>query len=208
MSNVKTLGHPALKHKLSLLRSKETNAVQFRDIVEELSTQLAYEASADLSTKAVSIETPIRKTDADEIANWPCIMAMMRSGIPMVRPMQQFLPMSKVGHIGIYRDRKMESTVEYFMKVPEGIEDAPVFLLDILVGTGETACAAITRLKAFGAKDIRLLSLLVSKQGAINVFEEHPDVSVFAIEHGDELTEDGFLDPGIGDAGERYFNCS
>lgn len=208
MNNLKLIDHPALQHKLTLLRSKSTNPVQFQQIVEDLSVHLAYEASYDLHLEQGVIKTPIRETEAPQIKTWPFLIAIMRSGITMVGPVQRFLPMAKIGHIGIYRDSSMKSTVEYFLKIPQDLPGCPVFILDILIGTGDTANAVISRLKALGATDIRFLCLLASKNGLTAVSKAHPEVMFYTVGYGDDLTGDGFLDPGIGDAAERCFNCN
>lgn len=200
------IDHPLLQHKLSYLRDKNTGGHEFREITKEISRILAYEAMRDWSeTETVSIETPIAKTTVKRIVNAPIAVAIMRAGNPVQEAVLAMIPFASAGHIGIYRDKFIKNTVEYYFKLPEHSEGRSILLCDPLIATADTMIAAIDRLKNYNVGKIRVLSFLVSPEGLEKLFHFHPDIDVYALQKEEGLTEKGYLIPGLGDAGDRLF---
>lgn len=201
------LDHPILKHKLSILRDKKTTALIFRLVMEEMSQLVSYEACRDLiETKKESIDTPLEKTDAEFVVNDLVLVAVMRAGNGMLGGVHRTYPFATVGHIGIYRDKFINSTVEYYLRLPKDIKDKKILLLDPMLATGDTLCAAIDRLKEYQPKTIRCISLLSCKEGIQKVNEIHPDVDIYTVSVERELSSGKYLLPGIGDAGDRLYD--
>jgi uracil phosphoribosyltransferase len=200
------ISHPVVKHKLSILRDKKTSALSFRLIMEELSQLLAYEATRDLGTRRTTVETPMETAETECISEELVVVAIMRAGNGMLSGMLRILPFATVGHIGIYRDRFIKSTVEYYLRLPKNVEKKRVLLLDPLLATGDTACAAIARLKEYGVGPIRYVCLLASPEGVSNLREHHPDVEIYTMSLERQLDERGYLLPGLGDAGDRLYD--
>lgn len=205
MDNITVVKHPILAHKLSFLRDKNTARHEFRQLVREVSELLAYEATRDRQLKSVDIETPYAKTQAERLAEDVAVVSILRSGTGMLDGVLEVLPFAKIGHIGIYKDKFINHTVEYYFKVPEGIEDHQVILLDPVLATGSTLFAAIDRLKQYGILNIRVLTIVAHEQGIKRMKERHPDVQVFTLSVEESINEAGFLMPGIGDVSERLF---
>lgn len=204
--NLKLLQHPLLQHKLGILRNKNTSSSDFRDITKEISRILAYEAMADWTEMETHpCETPIASTEVKRIKNAPMVIAVMRAGNPMLDGVLSMIPFAPAGHIGIYRDKFIENTVEYYFKIPEDHEGRQVYLCEPLIATADTAIAAIDRLKSYEVGKIKILSILVSEIGLNKLQEFHPDVSVMALAVEPGLTEAGYLIPGLGDAGDRLY---
>jgi uracil phosphoribosyltransferase len=201
------INHPLLKHKLGILRDKNTSSFEFRELVKEISRILAYESMrewTDLET--VDIETPVAKTSVSRIKNPPIVVSIMRAGNPVQDAVLSMLPFASAGHIGIYRDKFINNTVEYYFKLPENHNGQPVLLCEPLLATADTAIAAIDRLKNYEVGKIKLLSILVSKQGLEKLHHFHPDVEVFALHQEEVVNEKGYLVPGLGDAGDRIYH--
>ncbi len=198
--------HPLIEHKLSRLRDRNTTSAEFRTLMEELARLLAYEATRDLPLKEVAIETPLTATRARVVEQFPTIISVMRAGNGMLEGILSLLPMAPAGHIGIYRDKFIKNTVEYFFKVPERAKGGTVLLADPLLATGDSAIASLDRLKQFGVAKIKMLCLLVSPQGLERVQYFHPDVDIFTLSVEEGLDSDGRLLPGVGDAGNRLYN--
>ncbi len=203
--NVRLLNHPLLMHSLSLMRKKETDCSQFRQLLAEASRLIAYESSRDLDLKLAPIQTPFETIQGNFMCDDVTIVAIMRSGMGMLDGVMQTFPLSKVGHIGIYRDKFLNNTVEYYFRIPHDIEGNKIFLLDPLLATGATTIAAIARLKQYGVKDIRFLCVLASPEGLANLEKAHPEVTVYCLSIERALNEEGFLLPGLGDAGNRIY---
>ncbi|MCC7443112.1 MAG: uracil phosphoribosyltransferase [Bdellovibrionales bacterium] len=204
--NYTQITHPVLQHHLTLLRRKETRPPEFRRILSEMARLIAFEATQDLPLKKVAIETPMEKmTDAPAIAEELVVVSIMRAGNGMLDGVLQALPFAQAGHIGMYRDKFVHATVEYFFKLPEPIEGRQILLLDPLLATGDTAVASLKRLKEYGVGSIRLVSLLAAPEGIAKVNAQHPDVRLFTLSVERGLTEKGFLLPGLGDAGDRLY---
>jgi len=200
------IDHPLLQHKLSYLRDKTTTSHDFREITKEISRILAYEAMRDWTElETTSVETPIARAAVKRIINPPVAVAIMRAGNPVQEAVLSMLPFASAGHIGIYRDKFIKNTVEYYFKMPENVKGRPILLCDPLIATADTMIAAIDRLKNYNVGKIRILSLLVSPQGLEKLHHFHPDVDVFSLQKEEGLTDHGYLIPGLGDAGDRLF---
>lgn len=206
MKNLNLLSHPLIEHKLGFLRDKDTDSAEFREIIKELSKYLAFEATKDCELKSEEVETPMQKTTVQRIKNPPILVSIMRAGNGMLDSLMRTMPFCRAGHIGIYRDKFINNTVEYFFKLPECSAGQPILLLDPLLATGDTVIASIDRLKQYDVGEIRVLSLLVSEQGVAALHEAHPDVTVYALSVEKGLNENGYLLPGLGDAGDRLYN--
>ncbi len=207
MDNVTLLDHPILRHKLGFLRNKETNSHNFRDIVRELSSLIAYEVCRDLSTHKQKVQTVLAEAEVDHVETdkAPIVVSILRAGNGMLESILDLMPYARAGHIGIYRDKFIGNTVEYYFKIPENSKGKTTLLLDPLLATGDTAVACIDRLKQYDLGEIRFLTILASRQGAEKIKHFHPDVKIYAIGLEEELNDKGYLVPGIGDAGDRLF---
>jgi len=198
--------HPLLKHKLGYLRDKNTSSSEFRDLVKEISRILAHEVMRDWSEiKMVDIETPIAKTSVERITNAPVVVSIMRAGNGMLDAVLSMIPFASAGFIGIYRDKFIHNTVEYYFKMPADIKGKMAILCDPLVSTADTMIAAIYRLKSYEVKRIRILAILCSDFAIEKIHRFHPDVDIFTVNIEREINENGYLVPGLGDAGDRLF---
>jgi uracil phosphoribosyltransferase len=204
--NCRLITHPVVRHKVTMLRDQKTTPHSFRLITEEIAQFLAYEATSDLKTATTAVETPLEKTQAEVVGEELVLVSVMRAGLGMLSGMLRILPFATVGHIGIYRDKFIEATVEYYLRLPKNVKGKRVLVLDPLLATADTACAAIDRLKEYEVGPIRFVCFLASPQGLKRLQEVHPDVQVYtcSIERG--LNEKGYLLPGLGDAGDRLFD--
>ena len=203
------LSHPLLAHSLTLLRDRHTSRGEFRRLVGEVSRLMAYECARGLKLSTVSIQTPFEQTQGQMISEDITLLSVFRAGMSMVDGFLQMFPLARVGHIGIYRDKFMDSTVEYYFRIPqENLPQSKIFLLDPLLATGSTVNAALERLKQYGATSIHVNCLLASPEGAMRILEAHPDISIscLALERG--LDAKGYLLPGLGDAGERLYGTA
>lgn len=206
MSKVVEVNHPLVLHKLAYLRNKETGAKAFRDLVSEISTLLAYEVTRELETEEVEIETPICKTKCKMLAGKKlAIVPILRAGLGMVDGMLKLIPAAKVGHIGLYRDEETLKPVEYFCKLPEDISEREVIVVDPMLATGGSAIDAVGLLKKKGAKSLKLACLIGAPEGIKAFQEAHPDVDVYIASIDEKLNENGYIVPGLGDAGDRLF---
>ncbi len=206
MKNVKVIEHPLLKHKLGYLRDKNTNSAEFREIVKEISKILAYEAMKDWNQlETIAIETPVAKTKTERIINPPVVVSIMRAGNGMLDAVLSMIPISSAGYIGIYRDKFIRNTVEYYFKMPENVKGKDIFLCDPLIATADTLVAAIDRLKQYEVGKIKVLSILASKVGLEKAIFFHPDVEIYIVNIEQEINEAGYLVPGLGDAGDRLY---
>jgi len=203
---VTVIDHPLVQHKLSLMRSKETSTSTFRNLLREISMLLAYEVCRDLPLSKVPIETPVAPTMAPILDGKKIvIVSIMRAGTGILDGMLQILPSARVGHIGLYRDPKTLQPVEYFYKVPDNMQDRDCILVDPMLATGNSAVAAVDRLKASGPRSIKFVCLLTCPEG-IKVFHaKHPDIPVFTASVDERLNEKSYIVPGLGDAGDRLF---
>ena len=206
MSKVSVFDHPMIAHKLTLMRCKETGAKDFRDLLSEISMLMAYEITRDLPTESVEIETPICKTMGRKVLGKKlAIVPILRAGMGMLDGMLTLLPAAKVGFIGLYRDEKTLQPVEYFCKLPQDIAERDVLVLDPMLATGGSAIDAITQIKKHGAKRIKFIGLLGAPEGIKALHEAHPDVDIYLGAQDDRLNENGYIVPGLGDAGDRIY---
>lgn len=204
--NFTLLNHPLLKHKLGYLRDKKTTSHEFRELVKEISRILAYEVMREWKDlRKIDIETPMMRTKVERINNAPVVVSIMRAGNGMLDAVLSMIPFASTGFIGIYRDKFIHSTVEYYFKMPADIQGKQALLCDPLVATADTAIAAIERLKSYEVGHIKLLTILISEQAIKRLQEQHPDVEIFTLSVEKEMNENGYLLPGLGDAGDRLY---
>lgn len=204
--NLIELDHPLLRHKLGYLRDKNTNSSDFRNITTEISKLLAYEAMKEWKDlDAVRVETPMAPTKVDRIINPPVAVAILRAGNGMLDGVLSMIPIASAGYIGIYRDKFIQNTVEYYFKLPADVKGREILLCDPLIATADTMIAAIDRLKSYHVGPIKVLSILTSDHALKRLEYFHPDVKVFALNVEKEMTENGYLVPGLGDAGDRLY---
>ncbi|WP_300385535.1 uracil phosphoribosyltransferase [Clostridium sp.] len=206
MSKVTTIEHPLILHKLAIIRDKKTGSKDFRELVEEVSMLMAYEVTRNLSTEEVEIETPVCKAKCQMLSGKKvAIVPILRAGLGMVDGMLKLIPAAKVGHIGLYRDEETLQPVEYFCKLPQDIAERDVIVVDPMLATGGSSSDAVTMLKKRGAKNLRLMCLVASPEGIEFVQKAHPDVDIYIAAIDEKLNEQGYILPGLGDAGDRLF---
>ncbi|MEY7999317.1 uracil phosphoribosyltransferase [Clostridium sp. Mt-5] len=206
MSKVTQIDHPLVLHKLALIRDKNTGSKDFRELVEEVAMLMAYEVTRNLQIEDVEIETPIAKTTCKMLSGKKvAIIPILRAGLGMVGGILKLIPAAKVGHIGLYRDESTLKPVEYFCKLPQDIGEREVIVTDPMLATGGSAIDAITMLKRKGAKNIRLMCLITAREGVEAVIKAHPDVDVYTAAIDEKLNENGYIVPGLGDAGDRLY---
>ncbi len=205
-SNVTIFNHPLIQHKIAILRDEKTGMKEFRELVEEITTLMVYEAFKDVPTKQVDVQTPLELTSQTMVAdNAVTIVPILRAGLGMVNGVHTLFPNARVGHIGLYRNEETLEPCEYYCKLPEGIEDSVVILLDPMLATGGSAVGAIDMLKARGCKQIRLMNIIGAPIGIETVQKAHPDVKIYVSTLDRQLNEVGYILPGLGDAGDRLF---
>ena len=206
MKNTKVINHPLLKHKLGYLRDKQTHSAEFRELMKEIGRILAYEVLRDWNEmEVVEVETPIAKTKVERIKNPPVVVSVMRAGNGLLDAVLSMVPVASAGFIGIYRDKFIHNTVEYYFKMPAQIENKQIILCDPLIATADTMMAAIDRLKSYKVGKITVLSVLMSQHAQAMLQEYHPDVTIFTVNVEQEMNELGYLVPGLGDAGDRLY---
>ena len=206
MGKVNVLNHPVIKHKISILRDKNTGANEFRSIVTEIAMILAYEATEDLSLEEFEMETPITKTTGYRLAGKKqAIVPILRAGLGMVDGVLEVLPAAKIGHIGMYRNEETLKPVEYYCKLPKDIGNRDILVVDPMVATGGSVNDAIERLKERGCKSIKLLCIIAAPEGIKAIQEKHGDVDIYVAQLDEKLNENGYIVPGLGDAGDRLF---
>jgi uracil phosphoribosyltransferase (EC 2.4.2.9) len=206
MENVFIFDHPLIQHKISLLRDKNTSAKEFRELVSEISMLMGYEVTRDIPLKEVEIETPVGHAKTYVISGKKlAFVPILRAGLGMVDGMLKLVPMARVGHIGLYRDHETLEPVEYYCKLPEDISERDVVVLDPMLATGGSGCDAVKFLKQRNVKNIKFVCLIASKQGIERLHREHPDVSIYCAAVDEKLNDQGYIVPGLGDAGDRLF---
>ena len=206
MSKVMIMDHPLIQHKIGIIRRQETGSKDFRQLISEIAMLMCYEATRDLKLTDVEIETPISKMTAKELAGKKlAVVPILRAGLGMVDGMLSMIPAAKVGHIGVYRNEETLEPVEYYCKLPKDCAEREVFVVDPMLATGGSATAAITMLKNKGVKKIRFMCIVAAPQGIERMQKEHPDVDLYVGALDDHLNENGYIVPGLGDAGDRIF---
>lgn len=200
------LKHPLLRHKLGYLRDKNTSSAEFRELIKEISRILAHEVMRDWEEmSSVELETPLARAHVERISNPPVVVSIMRAGNGMLDAVLSMLPFASTGFIGIYRDKFIHNTVEYYFKMPPDIKGKMAILCDPLVATADTMIAAIDRLKSYEVRRIRVLSILTSDFAIKRIQNLHPDVDIFTLNVETEMNDLGYLVPGLGDAGDRLY---
>ncbi|RTL33941.1 MAG: uracil phosphoribosyltransferase [Burkholderiales bacterium] len=204
--NLTVVTHPLVQHKLTWLRSVDTNTDSFRNLLREVSQMLVYEATRDLPTEPQTITTPITTMDSPVISGKKlCLVSILRAGNGMLDGALALLPLARVGHIGLYRDPETLEPVEYYFKTPADMSERQVLVVDPMLATGNSAVAAIDRIKEVGCTSIKLISLLAAPEGVANMLKHHPDVPIVTAALDSHLNEHGYIVPGLGDAGDRIF---
>ena len=206
MANVHVLDHPLIHHKLAVLRNKETPVKEFRELINEISGLMCYEATRNLPLMEVDVETPIAVAKCKMLAGKKlAIVPILRAGLGMVDSMVDLIPSAKIGHIGLYRDPETHEPVEYYCKLPEDIGNRVTFVVDPMLATGGSAVAAIDFLKKHGCRNIIMMNVIGCPEGIKRVQEAHPDVEMYLAACDERLNEHAYIVPGLGDAGDRIF---
>ena len=206
MKNVFIFDHPLIQHKISLLRDKNTDTKEFRELVSEIAMLMGYEVTRNMPLKEVEIETPVALAKTKIISGKKLgIVPILRAGLGMVDGMLKLLPMAKVGHIGLYRDPESLEPVEYYCKLPIDAPERDIVVLDPMLATGGSASAAIKYIKEKGVCNVKLMCLIAAKAGIERVNNDHPDVEIYCASVDEKLNDHGYIVPGLGDAGDRLF---
>ena len=206
MKNITIIEHPLIQHKLSMLRDKNTNTKEFRELVSEIAMLMGYEVTRNMPLKEVEIETPMGMAKTKVISGKKLgIVPILRAGLGMVDAMLKLIPSAKVGHIGLYRDPDTLNPVEYYCKLPVDAEEREFVVLDPMLATGGSASAAIDYIKKQGVKNIKLMCLIASTEGIKRINKEHADVSIYCAAVDEKLDSHAYIIPGLGDAGDRLF---
>ena len=206
MANVHVLDHPLIQHKLAILRSKDTPVKEFRELVGEIAGLMCYEATRNLPTEEVTVETPVATAKCRMLSGKKlAIVPVLRAGLGMVDTMVSLIPAAKIGHIGLYRDPETHKPVEYYCKLPDDIGNRVVFVVDPMLATGGSAIAAIDFLKQRGCRNIIMMNIIGCPEGVAAVKAAHPDVEVYLAAVDEKLNEHAYIVPGLGDAGDRIF---
>ena len=204
--NLTVLTHPLIQHKLTILRDRRTTTRDFKQLVNEIATLMAYEVTKDLSTEPVTIETPLETMEGVQVSGKKLtLVPILRAGLGMVDGIAQLIPSARVGHIGLYRDHDTLRPVDYYFKIPADEIERDFFVLDPMLATGGSGVAAVAALKQAGARRIRFLCLVAAPEGVQRMLEQHPDVGVFTTALDRQLSPVGYILPGLGDAGDRLF---
>lgn len=206
MGKFQVLDHPLIQHKLSIIRDKNCGTREFRQCVNEIAELMVYEVSRDMSLEDVEVETPITKATTKRLAGKKVVVVpILRAGIGMVDGILELIPAAKVGHIGMYRDEETLQPHEYFVKMPDDLENREMIIVDPMLATGGSAIMAVDALKKRGAKSIKFVCLVAAPEGVKAFREAHPDVDIYSASLDEYLNEDGYIVPGLGDAGDRLF---
>ncbi|MGI4776855.1 MAG: uracil phosphoribosyltransferase [Janthinobacterium lividum] len=206
MSNVHVIDHPLVQHKLTLMRRKDASTNSFRRLLNELSMLMAYEVTRDMALQDIEIETPLETMTSKVIDGKKLVLvSILRAGNGILEGMLSVVPGARVGHIGLYRDPKTLTAVEYYFKLPGDMQDRDVIVVDPMLATGNSASAAVERLKELGPKSIKFVCLLACPQGVKTLQNAHPDVPIYTAAIDRELDSHGYILPGLGDAGDRIF---
>ena len=206
MQNVTTVSHPLVQHKLTHMRDKTTSTNGFRQLMREIATLLCYEVTRDLSLDTIQIETPMLPMQAQVLAGKKLVFApILRAGMGFLEGMLDLVPSARVAHIGLYRDPKSLTAVEYYFKAPSDLSERLVIVVDPMLATGNTAVAAVDRLKELGASELRYVCLLATPAGLANLHRHHPEVHVWTAAIDAQLNDHGYILPGLGDAGDRLY---
>ncbi|CUT05158.1 uracil phosphoribosyltransferase [Candidatus Chrysopegis kryptomonas] len=204
-NNLLIINHPLIKRDLTYLRDKNTPSSLFRSILKRLTSLMAFEVTKDLATTTKEVETPLEVTEGHELKDEIVLVPILRAGLGMVDAFLEILPEARVGHIGLYRDEETLKPVDYYFKFPKNLDKSVVIILDPMLATGGSVCAAVSYLKERGAKKIKVVSLIAAPEGINKLTNEHPDVQIYIAVLDRQLNQKGFILPGLGDAGDRIF---
>ena len=206
MANLHMIDHPLIQHKISLMRDKNTGTKEFRELLNETAMLICYEATRDLPLKEIEMETPLGIAKTKIVSGRKLtVVPILRAGLGMIDGVTSLVPAAKIGHIGLFRDPQTQDSVKYYCKLPDDIAERDVIMVDPMLATGKTACAAITELKKAGVKNIKFMCILSSPEGVANLIKTHPDVDIYCGVMDEGLNDDKFIVPGLGDAGDRIF---
>ena len=206
MSKVCVFDHPLIQHKLSILRDKNTSVKEFRELVSEIAMLMCYEATRDLPLEEIEVETPMGIAKCHRIAGKKlAVVPILRAGLGMVDGMVSMMPNVKVGHVGLYRDPETPQPVKYYFKMPPDIAERDAIVVDPMLATGGSASAAISFVKEAGVKRVKLMSIIGAPEGVAKMQHDHPDVDIYVAALDERLNNDGYIVPGLGDAGDRIF---
>src|SRR5699024_1610312 len=206
MAKLYVFDHPLIQHKLTFIRDKKTGTKEFRELVDEVAALMMFEITRDMPLKEIEVETPVEVATAKVLAGKKLgIIPILRAGIGMVDGILNLIPTAKVGHVGLYRDPETLKPIEYYVKLPEGIEERELIVVDPMLATGGSAVAAIDSLKSRGATNIKFMCLIAAPEGVKMVQDAHPDVDIYIAGLDEKLNEHGYIVPGLGDAGDRLF---
>ena len=204
--NVKIFDHPLIRHKIAILRDEKTSMKEFRELIEEITTLMTYESLKEVPTETKIVKTPLETCEQQVVVdNSIAIVPILRAGLGMVNGVHVLFPSARVGHIGMYRNEETLEPCEYYCKLPDGIENKLVLLVDPMLATGGSACDAIDLLKKRGCKQIKFMAIIGAPEGITKVAEAHPDVNIYVSTLDRCLNENGYILPGLGDAGDRLF---
>ncbi len=206
MAGLHIIDHPLVQHKISLMRDKNTGVKEFRELVSETAMFICYEATRDLPLKEIELETPLAVAKTKIISGRKlAFVPILRAGLGMIEGVTALVPAAKIGHIGLFRDPDSKQPVKYYVKMPDDISERDVIVVDPMLATGNSACAAVDELKKLGVKSIKFMCILCSPEGVNALQTKHPDVEIYAGVVDQGLNEDKFIIPGVGDAGDRIF---
>ncbi|WP_088809707.1 MULTISPECIES: uracil phosphoribosyltransferase [Listeria] len=206
MAEVHVLNHPLIQHKLTIIRDKDTGTKAFRELVDEVATLMAYEITRDMELEEVEVETPIQVTKAKSLVGKKLgVVPILRAGLGLQDGILKLIPAAKVGHVGLYRDHDTLEPVEYFVKLPSDVEERLFIVVDPMLATGGSAIMAIDALKKRGAKNMKFMCLVAAPEGVKALQKAHPDVEIYIAGLDEKLNEEGYIVPGLGDAGDRLF---
>lgn len=203
--NLNVVRHPLIQNKLTYLRNKNTDNQDFRLILEELTTLMVYEITRNYPLAETEVETPLEKTTSKTLDTKVALVPILRAGVGMLEGVLNLLPKAKVGHIGLYRDHETLEPVEYYKKLPQPLNEFQIIVVDPMLATGGTAKAGVELVKEEGGENVQFLCLVAAPEGVENFSEEHPNVPVYTAAVDDRLDEEGYIHPGLGDAGDRLF---
>ncbi|EEY2670362.1 uracil phosphoribosyltransferase [Listeria monocytogenes] len=206
MANVHVINHPLVQHKLTIIRDKNTGTKAFRELVDEVATLMAYEITRDMELEDIQVETPLQTTTAKTLTGKKLgIVPILRAGLGMQDGILKLIPAAKVGHVGLYRDHDTLEPVEYFVKLPSDVEERLFIVVDPMLATGGSAIMAIDCLKKCGARNMKFMCLVAAPEGVKALQDAHPDVEIYVAGLDEKLDENGYIRPGLGDAGDRLF---
>ncbi|HHH7135362.1 TPA: uracil phosphoribosyltransferase [Listeria innocua] len=206
MANVHVINHPLVQHKLTIIRDKNTGTKAFRELVDEVATLMAYEITRDMELEDIQVETPLQTTTAKTLTGKKLgVVPILRAGLGMQDGILKLIPAAKVGHVGLYRDHDTLEPVEYFVKLPSDVEERLFIVVDPMLATGGSAIMAIDCLKKRGARNMKFMCLVAAPEGVKSLQEAHPDVEIYVAGLDEKLDENGYIRPGLGDAGDRLF---